>query len=964
MKTNRWWMTDSLFIVCGAVLFCPAALGALPGPTPVVPEGGGAPGAYPNSSASGINVVAKGSASGFTSDVEVPAIEGQGPIPWVINRYNRGDFAMRLAPADSAAANANTLNKGFTQFNGANDASLPENHAWRPDASRGVVIPTARQNGPIDWQDGVGGIYPTVAVALGSSGYGYSMLDGSFGTGHLDVNTGAAGNPSSESPEANFSFSATWFPFDAGWIGGNMGNPDATTGAASWNEPGQHSVGLAAGLMTWFDFPDESMTFVGLGQLHLPGINALEDGMLFTTSSQGGSDVNIVGVAPTEDATSGASGWLVTVREDSAVSAEEIVGVGQCQFMFVYVPYTAQNLVGGYIDGSTGVKIKSAGTFNLTRTGTGTYEFSVAGKSATDGTLLLQVADVEEGTSVPMASRAFLSYQADASGKFVIQSRKVASDTAANLADADFYVAWVDFAAPMSMPDGPRLRSRDAVAVTDVETINARTANLAVNTDEPEILVTTVDLGNSGGYVDATTGAVATDALIGYFYDSRTLALNRGPFLIMGNSSGAIDRQDVEYNPVSREYNVVICARGHSSAGTDELMIARVKPGSVAGENDPVAKVFTYDGLLESFASALSYDDVALAVSTKNGNFIVVAEHKQDSPSGEGTFGALFGPDGTVLTATPTLVSLLQATGDVDDPDVVYLPKKDAFLYISNTDMSGGLANRIVGSVIQTTAADGKLQVSGPEQVLAADTGASQGHPAAIENPSNGEVITAYDFGNGTAQGNLSYYTIGAGPGYAFTEARAQGPYLNGTGADPFHHQHPQLAADPESGIIAVGYQSVESGVGYPNAYVFNLLDKNGAPLAGPFGDVPYFLTDSRGAISTSVNYHNIVFDPQNDAFVVAFNAPTPGGANQRTYLSAFNVSTAAATVEPSLAIARDGANVIIRWPASATGFVLESTTNLGTSAWQAVPGAPVPDGQDLKVTVPATGTVFYRLRK
>ena len=54
------------------------------------------------------------------------------------------------------------------------------------------------------------------------------MVDGTFGTGQLDINTGSAGNPSADSPEANFSFSATWFPYDAGWIAGNVGNPDAS----------------------------------------------------------------------------------------------------------------------------------------------------------------------------------------------------------------------------------------------------------------------------------------------------------------------------------------------------------------------------------------------------------------------------------------------------------------------------------------------------------------------------------------------------------------------------------------------------------------------------------------------------------------------------------------------------------------------------------------------------------------
>src|SRR5512139_490568 len=68
-----------------------------PGPAPQVPGGGGPPGVFPNSTVSGANVVAKGGAA-FDSNVEISSFEGQGPIPWTVTKYNRGDLAMRLAP--------------------------------------------------------------------------------------------------------------------------------------------------------------------------------------------------------------------------------------------------------------------------------------------------------------------------------------------------------------------------------------------------------------------------------------------------------------------------------------------------------------------------------------------------------------------------------------------------------------------------------------------------------------------------------------------------------------------------------------------------------------------------------------------------------------------------------------------------------------------------------------------------
>src|SRR5687767_4589169 len=122
---------------------CVAGLAAPSGPAPVVPVGGGPPGAFPNTSVSAVNVVAKGGNT-YDARVEISGYEGQGPILWTISRYNRGDFAMRLAPANPSGADANTLNIGFIDFLGTNNAALAEDQSWRPNAILGVAIPTAR----------------------------------------------------------------------------------------------------------------------------------------------------------------------------------------------------------------------------------------------------------------------------------------------------------------------------------------------------------------------------------------------------------------------------------------------------------------------------------------------------------------------------------------------------------------------------------------------------------------------------------------------------------------------------------------------------------------------------------------------------------------------------------------------------------------------------------------------------
>jgi hypothetical protein len=67
----------------------------------------------------------------------------------------------------------------------------------------------------------------------------------------------------------------------------------------------------------------------------------------------------------------------------------------------------------------------------------------------------------------------------------------------------------------------------------------------------------------------------------------------------------------------------------------------------------------------------------------------------------------------------------------------------------------------------------------------------------------------------------------------------------------------------------------------------------------------------------------------------------------------------------PSLSTRISGNNLVISWPASATGYALESSGALGTGAtWTAVGGA-VQNGSNMEVTVPlSTGNRFFRLKK
>jgi hypothetical protein len=70
------------------------------------------------------------------------------------------------------------------------------------------------------------------------------------------------------------------------------------------------------------------------------------------------------------------------------------------------------------------------------------------------------------------------------------------------------------------------------------------------------------------------------------------------------------------------------------------------------------------------------------------------------------------------------------------------------------------------------------------------------------------------------------------------------------------------------------------------------------------------------------------------------------------------------APISASLAIEIVGSNVRVSWPTSATGFSLQSTTSLSPASWGPAGGTLTVEGDQNVVTLPATGTQFFRLQQ
>jgi hypothetical protein len=440
-------------------------------PTPTDPNnmaGGGLPGAYPISvTAANINAkpVAGSELGGPGSDdlmvTFFPNETSPQPFKWTDSRQNEGDLNLLIGPANPTDPAYLPPNPGS---NFSATAGAPETLAWRLSRATGAALATVRHNG-VDNQDTsffvpVETIHGVAYFNLtSSSGWGFRMNDGVYangGSASTDLQMGVAGFDGGLG-EATFNTAVAYFPYEQGWVG-------------AWVNPGTNGEATFAnsspGLPTSSVNHTNTTAFV-----KLPGVDSDTDGMLFVASTDDNSNrTNIAAAFPNND------GWTVSIREDedTTVSGDQtsLAPGDQNDFQFLYVPYSAQRLVGGHVNGSTGGMIRSAGDnlFDITRTSAGTYSVSVYEANGStkldenDGMLILSVAGAAPGAPT-LADRKFMSYEYDAgAGNFLIESREMlatgrpkpfSEDVFGNelaLRDVNFNFAWVDFLNPLAPP--------------------------------------------------------------------------------------------------------------------------------------------------------------------------------------------------------------------------------------------------------------------------------------------------------------------------------------------------------------------------------------------------------------------------------------------------------------------------------------------------------------------------------
>jgi hypothetical protein len=463
----------SVLAVAGAAATAMAQAPAVTVPTgtDLLGESFQAPGAWPGATVSGawfnLNLAPGTVLDGAGSDRLLIDDQASGPVRWTSGWTNEGDFDANFGPGlvDDPRSYLDGAGGFWDSFRGNPSGSTPgagplrlnsgpPTYAWAAHPFIGVMTVAIANNGRDNDNTvfglPVGTLYSHGGFAIDSfrSGQAYSPIDGTHrngdGSGYLGFfSVGTA-------TEAVVDFSATMFPFEQGWLGGWVRTEQAAgTGTAAWvsGSGGEYATaGLSPDVVTW----EPTFTQTS-GRIDLPGVTPA-DGMVFTCYAGDTNDASLIAVLPDAD------GWNFAMRRDDVIdssggSIRELDG--QSRFGFVFVPYSASNFAGGYVDGATGDLIAGSGV-TVTRVEAGVYEVEVDGKDKTTGSVSLQIAgELPDAAGVPDVTFANFDYD-DARGVFVVNTRLLTFGgdvfgEDCELRDASFYFLYSDFETPISL---------------------------------------------------------------------------------------------------------------------------------------------------------------------------------------------------------------------------------------------------------------------------------------------------------------------------------------------------------------------------------------------------------------------------------------------------------------------------------------------------------------------------------
>jgi hypothetical protein len=182
-------------------------------------------------------------------------------------------------------------------------------------------------------------------------------------------------------------------------------------------------------------------------------------------------------------------------------------------------------------------------------------------------------------------------------------------------------------------------------------------------------------------------------------------------------------------------------------------------------------------------------------------------------------------------------------------------------------------------------------------------------------------------------------------------DADPAGPVFNpgDPGSHPAAATPPSITTQPVSQTLATGATATFSVVATGSGTLTYQWQKDSVILSDG-GNIS-------GATNATLSLSNITTNDQGSYAVIVSNGTSPPATSTPANLNVTGGSP------PSLGINRQGDQIRISWPASASGYKLQETPDLSTSAWTLVDGTPVVQGDQFTLTlIPSATRRFYRL--
>lgn len=250
-------------------------------------------------------------------------------------------------------------------------------------------------------------------------------------------------------------FSAAHFPYTAGWLGASFNGATRTAGATQIVATGD----------------------AGVYEITIDGVtDSFNEGFLFAL---GGDNVdNYTRAQPL-----GGNRWQIVHRDNSQIAEQFETATDQQQFNVLYIPRSAQGLIGGVVKGLTqdvNPMSQSFGDFQIQREADGFWKLTVPNHDATSGVLIMETAD----TTSQLPRNTYFTYTAHPDDSSAFQIRQFDYNHGAiDLKNEDFTFFFIPFENSLRVAADLQVGRLGSTGGTLGDNLSERGIPLSLNSD-------------------------------------------------------------------------------------------------------------------------------------------------------------------------------------------------------------------------------------------------------------------------------------------------------------------------------------------------------------------------------------------------------------------------------------------------------------------------------------------------